>query len=68
MSNSDSPISFTDGLSQMLWGSDLQGDNISNSVGMSLDQIFDIRKYHDQGIDGTGVKIAVFDSGIGAEY
>lgn len=32
-----------------------------------MQDIFDLEKYHSQGIKGQGIKIAVFDSGL-AEY
>ena len=40
----------------------------SRKPGKSLNQIFDLKKYLDKGYNGTGVKIAVFDSGLGMEY
>lgn len=35
---------------------------------MSLQSIFDVKKYHKRGIRGQGIKIAILDSGIGSAY
>lgn len=33
--------------------------------GYKLSDIFNLEKYHSQNIKGKGVKIAIFDSGLG---
>lgn len=35
---------------------------------MKLDEIFDLEKYHNKGIKGQGIKIAIFDSGLSDLY
>lgn len=35
--------------------------------GYALSDIFDLEKYHSQGIKGRGIKVAIFDSGL-ADY
>jgi hypothetical protein len=34
----------------------------------SLDQLFNLQKYHEQGITGKGIKVAIFDSGLAQKY
>ena len=34
----------------------------------SLDHLFDLKKYHEKGITGKGVKVAIFDSGLAQKY
>ena len=36
--------------------------------GRSINDIMDIKKYHDLGYKGKGIKIAILDSGLGQEY
>ena len=36
--------------------------------GQPLDVIFDLEKYHKDGIKGQGIKVAIFDSGLGENY
>ena len=36
--------------------------------GKSIDQIYDLTKYHNKGIKGRGIKVAILDSGIGQDY
>ena len=33
-----------------------------------MQDIFDVSKYHEQGVRGQGIKIAILDSGIGSVY
>ena len=41
---------------------------LENVKGKSTDQIFNLTKYHNKGIKGQGIKIAILDSGLGEEY
>jgi hypothetical protein len=36
--------------------------------GLPLDLVFDLEKLHNQGARGQGIKVAIFDSGLGEEY
>ena len=36
--------------------------------GRSVKEIMDIKKFHDLGHKGKGIKIAILDSGIGKEF
>ena len=38
------------------------------AAGVKLSEVFDLDKYHKQGITGKGVKIAIFDSGLADVY
>ena len=34
----------------------------------ALDQLFPLEKYHQRGVSGKGVKIAIFDSGLAQKF
>ena len=36
--------------------------------GKSIDQIFNLKSFHDRGYKGQGIKIAILDSGLGLDY
>jgi len=41
---------------------------LNQQNGERLDRIFNLDKYHNRGIKGRGVKIAIFDSGLSDIY
>lgn len=48
-----------------MFGRDLRN---MNQQGQSLADLFDLKTYHNQGIKGQGIKIAIFDSGLSDIY
>ena len=40
-------------------------DEVEDHVGRSIDEIMDVKKYHQLGYKGQGIKIAILDSGLG---
>ena len=43
-------------------------DEYAEHAGRSIQEIMDIKKYHELGYKGQGIKIAILDSGLGEDY
>ena len=43
-------------------------EEVAEHAGRSISEIMDIKKYHELGYKGQGIKIAILDSGLGSDY
>jgi len=43
-------------------------EDYAEHAGRRISEIMDIKKYHELGYKGKGIKIAILDSGLGPDY